>query len=287
MRNHLFVILTASIISLTMFGQNQAKFHHILTQSKINTSGYELQRKYISKDTLIIKKAISGDTLRALSIIDLPQKQIMTISEPLKCVITLEKGTPTIDIWQITKRSKKNDANSIDSLTNFNASTFILTDKRKKLGDSTKPIRIPFRAWSWSIGTTPLRLRQKTDSSNSTVSSALGLSISFGRTWGKTTFTSRSSIHNSFTFAPFIGVSTAELKKETVKTPKIWDNKKYYTQTNLAVSYGISGTFARNNLGLVISAGFDTAIGNKCDDWSYQNKPWIGLGINANLGILK
>jgi hypothetical protein len=91
----------------------------------------------------------------------------------------------------------------------------------------------------------------------------------------------------SFTIGPFVGVSTAELKKETVKTPRNWEVDKISNRVLPTFSYGISTTFARNNFGVVISGGFDVAIGDMADTWSYQNKLWIGLGINTNLGIFK
>jgi hypothetical protein len=280
----LIIVLCSSNISI---GQNQSKFHHILKQSDIDKYGFVLQRKYSTKDTVLLQKVINNDTIRSINIVDVSNKQIMTISEPLKCVISLDKTTPTLDIWQITKNPAIVNDNTINASTNLNASTFVLIENRKTIGDPTRPIVIPFYAWTWSIGTTPIRYRFKTDSSSASVSSSLGLSISYGYTFGKTTFTSRSAVHKSITIAPFLGIATAELKKETVKTPKIWDANKTYTQTNLALSYGISGTVARNNLGLVFSLGFDQALGDRAQEWSYQNKLWLGVGINVSLGILK
>jgi hypothetical protein len=133
----------------------------------------------------------------------------------------------------------------------------------------------------------PMRIRAKTDSSNSTVSATLSLSLGFGYTFGWSKITGRSMNNYSVTLAPFLGLSSAELKKETVKTPKIWDANKTFTRFNPAISYGFSATFARNNFGFVISGGFDHAFGEMADQWSYQNKFWVGLGVNTNLGILK
>jgi hypothetical protein len=282
----LFMLLNL-FMSTAAIGQQQSGFHHLLTQKILDNAGFVLQRKFTVKDTVLIQKIVGVDTFKSVIIVDKPSKEIMIVGETLKCIIALEKTTPTLDIRQITRNTANLTSSTINSNTDYANSTFVLTDNRKKLGDSTKVLKVPFRAWTWSIGTTPVRFRGKTDSSTATVSTTLGLSISFGRTWGRTKFTSRTAINRSFTLAPFVGISTAELKKETVKTPKSWENNKTYTQTNATISYGLSGTIARNNFGLVFSLGFDNAIGSKSELWSYQNKLWFGVGINTNLGILK
>lgn len=119
------------------------------------------------------------------------------------------------------------------------ATKFTLTDNRNGLGAKTRVLKIPFNAFTFSVGTTPMRFRAKTDSSSSTVSATLNLSLGFGYTFGRSYITGRSINNYSVTIAPFIGLATAELKKETVKTPKIWDNNKTYTRINPALSYGL------------------------------------------------
>ena len=91
---------------------------------------------------------------------------------------------------------------------------FTLTDNRKTLGETTRVLKIPFNAWTFSVGTTPMRFRAKTDSSSSTVSATLSLSLGFGYTFGCSQITGRSINNYSVTVAPFIGLATAELKKE-------------------------------------------------------------------------
>lgn len=269
MRFSLIFILT--LISNAALSQNAMKFHHKLSQSILDRDGFEI-RSNDGKDKL------------------------MKIgSKRLKCVVTSDgKGTITADFWQIldTPQATRPDIfKNSDTFLNSKTSTtkFILTDNRRSLGEATLVLkRVPFSAWTFSIGTTPLRFRAKTDSSNSTVSSSLGLSLAFfNYTFGHSYITSRSANHYSLTVGPFIGISTAELKKETVTIPKIWENGKMVARINPALSYGLNVAFARNNFGFVVSGGIDHALGDMADSWSYQDKFWWGLGVNTNLGILK
>jgi hypothetical protein len=105
--------------------------------------------------------------------------------------------------------------------------------------------------------------------------------------FGCSHITGRSINNYSVTVGPFVGFSTAELKKETVKTPKIWENNKTVNRINPAFSYGVSITGARNNFGFVVSGGIDHALNDMADNWSYQDKFWFGIGINTSLGIFK
>jgi len=270
MKRILFAMLLMPTFGLA---QNNAKFHHLLSQDIITSAGFQLSAKtsHYTKDGVIIEDSktmyIGDDVVR-------------------KCVLATDgKGGISVDFWQITDNI---NAGSPD-IVNKNTSTllFVLKDGRGKVGDPTKVINVPFRTWTWSIGTTPVRYRFATDSSVSTVSAALSLSFSFGRTFGFSNITSRGMNNYSITPALFVGILSADLKKETVKTPLGWEAKKKASQTNPAFSYGVSVTGARNNLGLVLSLGFDYMVGNNNKLWSYQGKPWIGLGINTSLGILK
>jgi len=268
-------LITISFVFLSTlcFGQNSSKFHHKLSQEIIDSAGFILR----GKTSHFTKDSISIDDFKKMYV----GKGLVR-----SCILSLDgKGGIAIDFWRIVDSLNDN----VDTIVNRKTKTlsFVLTDSRKNIGQATKVIKVPFSALTWSVGTTPVRYRFKTDSSLSTVSTALSISISYGYTFGKSTITSRAINNKSITIAPFIGLVSADLKKETVTTPKIWDAAKTTTQTNVAFSYGLSTSFARNNLGLVVSLGFDHMLGSMSEFWSYQDKPWIGLGINTNLGILK
>jgi len=178
-------------------------------------------------------------------------------------------------------------SNTVNAWTPLAGSTLVLDEKRAVLGNPTKVIRIPFSALTWGISTTPFRYRFASGSSGSTLSSNLSVSVSYGYTFGKTLFTSRLTRHNANTVAIFLGLSSAELKKTTVKDPVLWVKEGRNDKTNGAISYGLSYTRSINNVGLVISTGLDTAFGPLSSRWSYQNKLWVGLGVSTGLGFFK
>jgi hypothetical protein len=281
----LSLIVLCILANTFVLGQNSGKFRHRLSQKTINRYNFVLQQKITTKDTVILQKAIAPNTIiSTVAIVDRTTTNLLTLPQPRKCIVTVDKGALAVDFWQLTSSSTA-PAGVVQASTP--TANIVLSDQRTIIGQPTRVIRIPFFAWSWALGTTPLRYRPAQDSSTATVSSALGLSLSYGPSFGRTTFTSRTAIHRSITPAVFVGLSTADIKKETVRTPKIWEQNKTANRTNMAVSYGLSLTFARNNLGAVVSFGVDSAVGPKSGDWSYNNKPWIGLGINAGLGIFR
>lgn len=253
-----FLLILTFIFVTTTFAQNRTKFYHKIKKDDIE-SGY---LKLVYKDK-------NGD-----------KKDIAVCSKYLKGIITLDKGVPVIDFWSITDEQNPNTFNCISNNTELGRFEIDLTP-RSKLGDPTKYIVIPFRAWTWGVGTTPFRFRPETDTSFSTISSSLGVTINYGRTLGWSTISPRAINNFSITVGPFVGLSSVDLKKSTVKSPTTWTTDR----TNAAFTYGINSIFARNNFGLVLSIGFDNNFGENSKEWSYQNRPWFGIGINTSLGI--
>lgn len=246
--------MTASL----SYGQNRSKFHHKIKKSYID-NGY---LKLVYKDK-------AGNI-----------KNVTVCSDELKGIISLDKGVPVIDFWSITNDEFSDDPNCISNDTELGRFEIDLST-RNKVGDPTKYIIVPFRAWTWGVGTNPFRFRPKSDSSFSTVSSSLSVSINYGRTFGWSTISPRAMNNYSITFGPFIGLSSIDLKKSTVENPSSWKTDR----TNVAFTYGINTIFARNNFGIVLSLGFDNNFGENAKQWSYQNKPWFGIGINTSIGL--
>jgi hypothetical protein len=301
----LLLFLYGSFTALNGFAQNNAGFHHEITQKLIDDAGFELVRK-------------SGTGVNATSVVmTFPDKAVV------KAVVISDKGTLVLDLWRIndsdadlTKQpipadllgkvepvsaaeptvAYKVDAfgtvkdpasTTLNAWTPLSGATIVLDEKRTVVGNPTRVIRIPFKAKTWGISTTPFRYRFATDSSSSTLSSNLSVSASYGYTFGSTLFTSRLTRHNANTVALFFGLSSADIKTATVSAPWLWKKEKRTDRTNAAMSYGISYTRSVNNVGLVVSVGLDTALGPLSSMWSYQNKPWIGLGLSTGLGFFK
>lgn len=272
-----FVALCGLLFAITScFGQNNARFHHIIDQKITDNQGFKILRKY--------------DDGRTTDTMQIP------LNEKLFVVITsLDKP---LDVWRI-KDSPTNATQDefgtveedksliINGGTKLNGSIITLSDNRSSIGQPTKVLIVPFKAFTWTISTTPLRYRFKSDGTRATFATGLSLSGAYGYTWGKTTFTSRLVRHRSNTVAPFVGIGTAELKASTVKDSDTWTREGVEDRTNAAISYGLSYTRAVNNFGIVFSLGFDRAIGSRSSQWSFQGDPWVGLGVATNLGILK
>jgi hypothetical protein len=277
-------LLLIAIGTTTLLGQNRAKFKHKLSQSAIDKAGFSL---YNGKEKIKI-----GGTNK------------------LRCVIKLDsKGNILVDFWQISSGAGfnrkwmfwkeavaeldpyKGQKEYVNSETVFDIENLPkLKDERNKIGDPTKVLCIPFSGLTFGIATLPFRLRgeqdiSSTEKSKKTVSSPRpDVAITGGWTFGKSVITNRSIINYSATFGAFVGLTGAEIKDGVVKSgTELYGSKK--TQTNPAMSYGINGTFARNNIGLVVALGFDNSMGSYSNDWIYQNKPWIGIGLSASLGI--
>lgn len=269
--------LTAFLIFSTFFsfGQNRMKFKHRLSQKKIDDAGFVLQG-YDSATKKYSESLKIGGTNR------------------LRCIIKLDsKGNIFVDFWRIkpSKDGFKGQAGIVNSETYFSIDNLPkLSDGRAKIGDPTKVLCVPFNGITFGVAALPFRLRNKedispTEKSNKTVTSPRpDIAITGGWTVGKAVITNRSIVNYSATLGPFIGVTAAEIKNGVVKSgTELYGTTK--SQTNAALSYGISLTLARNNFGLVFALGYDKSMGKYSDDWIYQKESWFGIGLSANLGI--
>lgn len=251
-------ILIGILFLQSFVGYSQLmKFRHILTQDRLDRLGF-----VIKQDSNILK---------------------IQDGQWLKCALSLDgKGSISMDVWSIdsTSDNSKGSKSIINSKTTSKG--LLITDNRLKIGDPVKVLWVPFRAISLNLATIPVRYRPKTDSSSSAFSGNFSISVSPGYTLGSSQLTARSANHYSITVGPFVGFSTIDIKKETVKRPKTWDRDKIPAQTTLAFSYGGSVTLSRNGFGIVGSIGFDHAMGPDQDLWSYQDKMWLGLGVTTS-----
>jgi len=297
----LTTVLLIAIGTTTLLGQNRMKFKHRLSQNKIHSKGF-----------VLLNPTADGKSFDTLRIGGKNGKS------KLSCIIKLDsKGNILVDFWSIpdtiTKRHwifwKKtyidefqgdnsfisNGTYYVNSGTSFNIDKpTTLSDGRKLIGYSTKVLCVPFNGFTFGVATIPFRWRGSEDISatekvNAAVTSPKpDISFTGGWTLGKSVITNRSIINYSATFGAFVGLTGAEIKDGVVKTGTFLYGTGKTTkqvQTNPAMSYGAAITLARNNLGLVFVLGFDNSFGDYSKDWVYQNRPWVGIGLSANLGI--
>lgn len=257
------------------FGQNRINFRHKLNQSNIDSAKFTL-RTY---DTSSSSKKY---------------KDIILIAEgsTLKCLIKLNsKGEILVDFWQITSDEHKGDSRYVNVDTPLNIDNPIsLVDGRDKVGLPTRVLTVPFSALGFGIATIPVRIRGRQqisstiDSEPTVTSPRPDIAVTAGYTFGRSIITNRAITNLSATVGPFVGISGVEIKDGVVKAGTPLFGTKI-SQTNVALTYGLSMTLARNNLGLVLAYGFDKSLGKYSDDWIYQGKNWFGIGVSAGLGL--
>jgi hypothetical protein len=228
----------------------QFKFNHKISQSKIDSYGFNLHNG----------------------------SEITKICGEKKCVVSVSSaGAINVDFWEINDNSCDGGVTSTTTRRRLE-----LKEKENTFGSPVNVIKLPFQCWTIGLNTLPFRYRMPQTVNNieiaGTTTSNFNLAVNFGKTWGKSLITNRGITNYSFTTGFFAGPSSADLKKETVKNPTSWTTN----QTNATFTYGLNFVLARNNLGLVFALGFDKALGKNSTEWIYDNKPWFGFGVNTS-----
>lgn len=324
MKLALFTIALLSI-SFSTYTQsatsNAFRFHHVIKKKRLFTFK-EIEKGHNDPST---KSSKEGTKNGVLNPIEKPQKysgkdgeykcnrwydlvyvvdeskpenvqRLTMASRRLKCNIFLEKGTVYVDFWPMSEllyykggKSRTPGSDTIAGGTKINPGYFKLDlQPRNKLGVYTPYLKVGFRSFALGVSVGTFRYRAKQDTTNGvvagTVSSALSLNVNFGYAIGFSKITSKRMTNYAITPGGFIGFSAVKLDNTVVENPGEW-RKTLDDRTNPAISYGANVVLSRNNLGFVFSLGFDCNIGPKAKQWVYQNKPWIGIGVNANIGI--
>lgn len=243
--------------SITAFGQGRFKIHHIIKRSAVESGHLPL----VYKDR--------ENKLQPVSI----------CSDKLYGIVRIDQGIPVVDFWPITNDDHAEDPLCISKNTELGR--FEIDLSRKKVGDKEKHLKVPFSGWILGIGTTPFRFRPKTKYIPSSVSSQIGVNVTYGKYVGYSRVTQKAIINHGLIIGPFVGVTGVRLEKSVVINPDYWTTDR----TNAAFSYGMNIALTRNNLGIVLSIGCDHNFGRDAKDWGYQDKPWIGIGVNTYLGV--
>lgn len=233
--------------------QNRSKVHHVIKKSAVE-SGY-LPLIYKDRENKV--------------------QPVSLCSEKRYGVIRIDQGGPMIDFWPIRNIDDTAHVNCLSKNTELGR--FEIDLSRKKVGDAVQYVKVPFSGWTFGIGTTPFRFRPKTERLPSAVSSQIGINFSYGKYVGYSKISQRSITNYGLIIGPFAGITAVRLEKSTVKNPDSW----IIDRTNAALTYGVNIALTRNNLGIVLSFGYDYNFGKDAEQWGYQNKPWFGIGINT------
>jgi hypothetical protein len=253
-----FILIFALSASSVSFGQGRFKTHHIIKKLAVE-SGY-LPLIYKDKENKLQPVSICSDKLYG--------------------IIRISEGVPVVDFWPIFNDDNANNPDCISKNTELGR--FEIDLSRKKVGDPVRFVKVPFSGWIFGIGTTPFRFRPETKSFSSTVSSQIGINATYGKYVGYSRVSESAITNYGLIIGPFAGITEVRLEKGTVvENPDTW----VADRTNAAFTYGLNIALTRNNLGVVFSFGFDHNFGTDSKDWAYQNKPWIGIGVNTYLGV--
>ncbi|MGN6531847.1 MAG: hypothetical protein ACTHK0_08855 [Ginsengibacter sp.] len=253
----IYILILALAASTAAFGQGRFKIHHIIKKSAIE-SGY-LPLIYKDRENKI--------------------QPVIICTDKLNGIVRINQGVPVVDFWPITNDDYTDNPHCVSKNTELGR--FEIDLSRKKVGDPVRYIKVPFSGWIFGIGTTPFRYRPKTTNLPSAVSSQIGINLTFGKYEGYSKVSEGAITNYGLIIGPFAGITEVRLEKSTVVNPDDWDADR----TNSAFTYGINIALTRNKLGIVLSLGYDHNFGSDAKYWGYQNKPWLGIGVNTYLGV--
>lgn len=203
----------------------------------------------------------------------------------LKAYISQDKNILTVDPWTIINGSCADNS----SIVNKDTPNSLKIDLRKPatIGDKTKSIRLNYESFIFGVNIGGLKIRPRVTDYNGNIWAAnaftgsFNFGLSYGYSFGRTIFTRRG--YNSFSTTPSLGLgfSAASLAKEPLKRAVVTS----YNPSNLILSPVINITFARNDVGIIVSGGLDYMCGRHATAWSYQGRPFVAIGIAAGLKL--
>lgn len=259
----LFALLGADHVAL---GQNRAGFQYKLRQTCVDNSGWSLAWD---------RKGAAPLPYQVCS------KRLKVLLGPVGMKIP-------VDVWSFTSAESVTDTTAVrpcvDGTLRVNtpdSQLVLLHPERTTLSDPIRNLRLGYTGWVFGASAIAARVRFAVDELPETGVSGFNFAFFAGRTWGKAFINPRRIIHAGITLAPFVGVSTTDMRKSAFKDQTAWVSDR----TAMTVNYGGNVIISRNQLGLVLSYGYESVLGPNSDQWVYNWNPWLGIGVAANLGI--
>jgi len=255
------IVVLLLLVALTAQAQNRASFRYKLKQTRITSAGWTIE--WNGKD---------------------PKQYEVPPNTTLKALLGAPGDQVPIDVWTFDdSHGLKGGKNYIDGTTPANTKDGKLVlqhPDRATLSAPIKPLCLGYEGWVFGASAVAARVRFAFDSIPETGVGGLSFAFYAGRIWGDAIITPRRITHFGVTAAPFLGMSTTELRKNVYKDPAEWTADR----TALTLTYGGHVILSRNVLGLVLSYGWESAIGPKSSQWVFGGKPWFGVGISSGLG---
>lgn len=225
-------------------------------------------------------------------------KNVTEVSEYAK----LEKDS-IFDLWKCNVDEESEDfikySDKIIKVFNDQGTVdYLLVDKYNKNNDYTIALEnrdyVTFKNSSIVFGpiTIPIKYRKgynKNDIAvNEEFKADLNIGVFGGWTFGKQRFRYERGVGIkelatwSTTIGPFVGFSSETLNKSNTtagNNPFIGDKTKSIGVVSPGI--GIVKTVYNFNFGFYY--GWDLGIGKESNNWNFQNKPWLGVGIGYSL----
>lgn len=259
-RSTLTLVVILSITATTVQAQNRAGFHYKLKDQRIIRSGWTLEWQPKGGAAVPMK----------------------VCSKKLDVMLGSAGEKIPVDVWQITD-GKTLGTGCIDVTTPGNAGDdrlVLVHPARTDLSKATRPLRLGYSGLVFGGSAIAARVRFAVDSMPETGVAGFTFSVYGGQTWGQAYITPRRITHIGLTIGPFLGMSTTDMKKAAFKDKTAWK----YDRTALTMCYGGNLILYRNNIGLVISYGYETVLGPQSKQWVYNWNPWLGIGLATSLG---
>ncbi|HEY5392381.1 MAG TPA: hypothetical protein VIJ57_09725, partial [Hanamia sp.] len=177
---------------------------------------------------------------------------------------------------------------------------YYLIDKYDRNADysiklqNRESISFPYYSWDFGPVTIPIKQRFGYTKGNITIDPQLQTDLNVGVFGGFTMGRYRKryeagepgelkDLSNlSFTFGGFLNISTAALDSTATTTGKL-PFAKDKTATIGVVSFGAGVLTTFYNFQIGLFAGMDKGVGTNAQNWNYNNKPWVGIGIGYDL----
>lgn len=155
--------------------------------------------------------------------------------------------------------------------------------------ENRQNLKLWFNEWTVSPLTIPIKYRFGTESENGKkidpeLTAGINANLFAGWTLGRTNFFHRKKVGNlsnnlRLTIGAILGVSTIELNKSNTN-PALPDETKL-TKGLASLGSGLTISYNKINFGAFI--GWDFGVGNQSNNWNYNKKPWVGLGVGYGI----
>jgi len=244
---------------------------------------YRIKSKYILTKENLASIKTSGFKISSKKD---PTKNYSLCRNKLKVLVTQSAGALSLDPWAIDA-STDDCVDDIDIINSQTDNDLIIDMNRRKVGQSTNTIKLPYSSFVIGVNAVALKIRpritdiNKKDYGRNVIGGTITLGPTIGYTFGITTFTHRSANSWSVTPGASVGFGALSLKNEPLE--KIADVSS--SPSNLILSPSFNVILARNDIGLIVSYGWDNMTGGNHDAWAYQGKGFLAIGISAGLKL--